>query len=111
MGRPVAPGAAVGNIEVVASCLWREVSTAISLDPVAVLALLPHKSSLTLLVHPCTWDSSNLSTFMTCLTVCNFSFLVSIYEVAALLAGCHDAGVMTSIADRAHPSVCTWEVR
>ncbi len=54
MDRPVAPGAAIGNVEVVAPCLGREVSAAISLDPVAVLALLPHKSPLALLLPPCT---------------------------------------------------------
>ena len=54
MDRPVTPGAAIGNIEVEAPCLRREVSTAIRLDPVAVLALLPHKSPLALLLRPCT---------------------------------------------------------
>ena len=54
MDKPVTPGASIGNIEVVAPGLGREASAAIRLDPVAVLALLPHKSPLALLIPPCT---------------------------------------------------------
>lgn len=50
MVKPVAPGAVVGNVQVVAALLRLEVCAAICFDPVTMLALSPHKCTLAFLV-------------------------------------------------------------
>ena len=105
MVKPVAPGAVVGNVQVVAPLLRLEVCAAIRFDPVAMLALSPHKRTLAFLVLACNighrvyYQASRLINAERCSLCFSFLFLFSLPATNQ----CIDSGCQT-------PDACTTHI-